>query len=277
MEIQSLNKTTYPSIQLTYDLDSTLSIKNDNFENEQNLDILLNNFLKDSRDASSNKYSNFYLTDRISLEDNIEFKSLENPKIEKFTTWLASDADKLLTTKTDFCNVENDIEGNVNTIDVSASGIFIDINNKYIFDIEFLTDKVCRVSHSYNNYTRYLTINYLNATGNTFFCLDNGQDPFDPNSTQSFFYLYDRNNDFIVIYKLINDIAYILQTFETTKDLTLYLPATSDDFGFLNDQIYRCRSRFESENSPKVNSIWSQYEKKFKLNNFKYRDWETKS
>lgn len=272
MEIQALNKTTYPSIRLNYDLDSTLSLKNDNFENEQNLDILLHNFLKDSRDASSNKYSNFYLTDLTGLQDNIEFKSLENPKIEKFTTWLASDADKLLTTKTDFWNIENDIEGNISTIDVSASGIFTDIDNRYIFDIEFLDDKICRIAHSYNNYTRYLTINYLQATGNTFFCLDNGQNPFDPNSTQSFCYLYDRNNDFIVIYKLINDIAYILQTFEITKDISLYLPLTSDDFGFLNDQIYRCRSRFETQNEPLVNSIWAQYTKDFKLNNLTIDD-----
>jgi len=272
MEIKPLNKESFPSIRLNYELDSTAKVVKDNFENEQNLDILLNNFLKDARDTASNKYSNFYLTDRVNLSKNLEFKSLENPKIEKFTTWLASDADQLLTTKTDFWTLANDVEGGDTVVYVAASGTPFDINNKYIFDIEFLSEKICRISHSYSNYTRYLTINYLNATGNTFFCLDNGQNPFDPNSTQSFYYLYDRKNDFIVIYKLINDIAYIIYTYEVTKDITLFLPETSDDFGFLNDQIYRCRSRFEPQNSPTVNSIYALYSKNFKSNNLNIDD-----
>lgn len=272
MEIKALNKNSFPSIRLNYNLDSTLNVTKDNFENEQNLDILLNNFLKEARDISSNKYSNFYLTDRKDLESNVNFKSLGNPAIEKFTTWLASDADKLLNTKTDFWTLSADVEGNITTIDVSASGIFTEITNRNIFDIEFLSEKICRISHSYNNYTRYLTINYLNATGNTFFCLNNGQDPFDPNSTQSFYYLYDRENDFIVIYKLINDISYIVYTYEVTKDITLFLPSTSDDFGFTNDQIYRCRSRFEPKNKPDVNSIYALYTKGFKNNNITIND-----
>lgn len=267
MEIRPLNKTTFPSLRLKYNLDSTLNVNSDNFENEQNLDVLLNNFLSDARDTSSNKYSNFYLTNRVNLSQNIEFKELANPEVEVFTTWLASDADKQLNTKTDFWTIGTDIEGATTLQDVAASGIFVSIDNTYIFDIELLNEKVCRVGHTYNNYTRYLTINYLNATGNSFFCLDNGQDPYDLNSTQTFCYLYDRKNDFIVLYKLINDIAYIVYTFETTKDISLAIPLTSDDFGFTNDQIYRCRARFESANKPIVNSIWAQYEKEFKDNN----------
>jgi hypothetical protein len=267
MEIAPLNKTTFPSIRLNYNLDSTVSFTSDNFENEQNLDILLNNVLYKSRDIASNKYSNFYLTDRKPLASNIEFKELATPRIEKFTTWLASDADRLLNTKTDFWTVGSDNESAGLTIDVAASGIFTQIDNTYIFDVEFLNDKICRVSHNYYDYTRYLTINALFASGNTFMCTDNGQDPYDPNSTQSFCYLYDRKNDFLVLYKLVNDIAFVVQTFEATKDLTLVIPPTSDDFGFTSDQIYRCRTRFETETKPVVNSIWAQYEKSFKDNN----------
>ena len=266
MEIRPLNKTTFPSLRLSYDLDPTLNVSSDNFENEQNLDILLSNFLSNARDESSNKYSNFYLTDRVNLSRNIEFKELANPAVEIFTTWLASDADKQLNTKTDFWTVGSDIAGATTLQDVAASGIFVSIDNTYIFDVQLLNEKICRVAHTYNNYTRYLTINYLNATGNSFFCLDNGQDPFDANSTQSFCYLYDRKNDFIVLYKLINDVAHIVYTFETTKDVSLAIPLTSDDFGFTNDQIYRCRARFESATKPIVDSMWVQYEKNFKNN-----------
>jgi len=265
MDILPLNKTTFPSIALNYDLDSTVSVSKDIFENEQNLQIYLYDFLKDSRDESSNKYTNFYLTNRIPILDKLKVRELQNPEIEVFTTWLASDADKLLNTKTNFW-VTEDVDSNITTVEVMASGGFLEIDNRYIFDIYLLDDQLCKVGHTYGKYTRFLTINYLNATG-SYFCLDNGQDPFDPNSTQTFFYLYDRKNDFIVFYKTINDIAYILQTDENTKELTLAIPLTSDDFGFTEDQIYRCRRRFETIDNPRVQSNWVVYQKNFKNNN----------
>jgi len=259
MEIIPLNKLSFPSIRLNYDIDKSLSLVKDNFENEQNVELFLYDFFKEGRDSSSNKYSNFFLTDRDNLTDKVEIRSLENPKIDVFTTWLASDADQTLNTKTDYW-VTEDVEGDVVTVEAAASGIFTQIDNRYIFDIYLLDDTKCRIGHTYNYNTRYLTINYLNATG-SYFCLDNGQDPFDANSTQTFFYLYDKSNDFIVFYKLINDIAYILQTDESTKNLTLVIPPTSDDFGFTADQIYRCRPRYEIINQPKVANNWIVYEK----------------
>jgi hypothetical protein len=270
MDIIPLNKDTFPSITLNYDLDNTVTIAKDVFENEQNLQIYLYDFLKDARDESSNKYSNFYLTNRFTLKDKLSIRELQNPEVEVFTTWLASDADKTIGTKTNFWITE-DVDSNVTTTEVMASGTFLEPDNRYIFDIYLLDDQLCRVGHTYGKYTRYLTINYLNATG-SYFCLDNGQDPFDPNSTQTFFYLYDRKNDFIVFYKTVNDIAYILQTDESTKELTLFRPATSDDFGFTEDQIYRCRTRFESLTNPKIETNWVVYQKNFKKNNLSIDD-----
>ena len=267
MDLKFLDKNTFPSIEFSYDLDKTVTVRNDNFENEQNLDILLYNFLKESRDESSNKYSTLYLTDRQKLSDYIEIKSLSSSSVEVFTTWLASDADKLLTTKTDFWVTEDVLGGNTVTVDVVASGTFLEIDNRYFFDIFLLSENLCQIGHTYNNISRFMTINYLNATANTYFCLENGQNPFDPNSTQTFYYLYDRKNDFIVFYKLINDIAYILQTEESTKDLILVPPLTSDDFAFTNDQIFRCRTRNETPNTPSVNSSWVQYVKNYLSNN----------
>ena len=46
MDLKFLDKNTFPSIEFSYDLDKTVTVRNDNFENEQNLDILLYNFLK---------------------------------------------------------------------------------------------------------------------------------------------------------------------------------------------------------------------------------------
>jgi len=270
MDILPLNKETFPSISLNYDLDNTITVEKDVFENEQNLQIYLYDFLKDSRDVSSNKFSNFYLTDRFILKDKLSVRELENPQVEVFTTWLASDADKLLGTKTNFW-VTEDIDTNQTTVEVMASGGFLDVSNQYIFDIYLLNNNLCRVGHTYGKYTRYLTINYLNATG-SYFCLDNGQDPYDPNSTQTFYYLYDRNNDFIVFYKLVNDIAYILQTDESTKELTLFIPGTSNDFGFTEDQIYRCRSRFEPITKPRLENNWVVYTKNFLKNNLTIDD-----
>lgn len=267
MDLKFLDKNTFPSIELSYNLDNTVSIRNDNFENEQNLDILLYNFLKDSRDESSNKYSTLYLTDRRKLSDYIEIKSLSSSPVEVFTTWLASDADRLLTTKTDYWVTEDVIGSSTVTVDVVASGTFLEIDNRYFYDIYLLDENKCQIGHTYNNITRFMTINYLNATANTYFSLENGQDPFDPNSTQTFYYLYDRRNDFIVFYKLINDIAYVLQTDENTKDLVLVLPLTSDDFAFTSDQIFRCRTRYETPKKPTANSSWVQYVKNFLSNN----------
>jgi hypothetical protein len=265
MQILPLNKSTFPSINLVYNADETVFFRKDNFENEQNLDVLFYNFLNNARDEASNNYSTFFLTDREKLSQYIDVISLENPETDIFTTWLASDADRQLNTKTDFWVVE-DIEGNQTTVDVAASGVFTEIDNRYIFDIYLLNNDICRVGHTYGGYTRYLTINYLNATANSFFCLDNGQNPYDHNSTQTFRYLYDRKNDFIVFYKLINDITYILYTRESDKDLTLVIPQTAEDFAFTNDQIYRCRKRFDPINNPELDSSWVLYAKNFQNN-----------
>ena len=102
MQILPLNKSTFPSINLVYNADETVFFRKDNFENEQNLDVLFYNFLNNARDEASNNYSTFFLTDREKLSQYIDVISLENPETDIFTTWLASDADRQLNTKTDF-------------------------------------------------------------------------------------------------------------------------------------------------------------------------------
>ena len=160
MDVFFLNKETFPSVKLNYDLDPTLSLNKDIFENEQNLQIYLYDFLKDARDESSNKYSNFYLTDRLPLKNKFKVRELQNPEVEVFTTWLASDADKQLNTKTDFW-VTQDVDTNQTLTEAVASGNFLEIDNRYIFDIYLLNNQLCKIGHTYGKYTRYLTINYL--------------------------------------------------------------------------------------------------------------------
>lgn len=268
MDAYSLNESTWPSLDLKYPLDPTVIIKSDNFKNEQNLSIKIQDILSEAYDTATNKYSNFYLTKKLSLKDVIDFKELDNFDLETFTTYIASNAVFGFTNTSNYWKLI-DV---ANTFDkyqpLSLSGTIYNIDNGYYYDIQFLNNYLCKISHEYNDATRYLTIDINAATGNCFFSKDNQQDPFDPNSTQTFGYIYDRNADVLVLYKLVNDYALLATTDEVTKQITLAFPPTAaESFPFSKDNIYKLRTRYELPQKPTVYSNWSIYQQGFEQNN----------
>jgi len=267
MDIYPLNKSNWRSLKLEYPYDSTITLKFDNFENEQQISFNLTELLRSSHDTSTNKYSNFYLTTRKNLDEFIELRKLQNNEIESFTSYIASDADVGFDINSNYWKVD-DVGQTIGTAYFSVSGRIYNLENGNYFDIYFLNNQLCKIGHDYNNETRYLTLDISSNAANRFrFAKDNLQDPYDLNSTQTFNYIYDRNADILVLYKALNDISYLVGADDAHEYITITAPPTAaDEFPYTSDNLFKLRPRYETLNQAKAFSNWVLYKQGYENN-----------
>ena len=261
MDIISLNNSNFTGLSANYPYDSNLKINQNIFFAEQNINIAVNNILQDINDNKINNFSNLFLTKLDNIDNNLNISPLARLEDEGFSTYFAANALGSFTPNSRFWVVEEpDIDTNLAGLVVS--GISININNTYFFDIQLLTEKFCRVSHENNGIIRHLTVDY---TGNLSFCKEMDL-PLNEYNPQVFYYVYERQYDYFLLIKNINDICKFITFSSDNQELILVDPLTGATVPYATTSIFRVRPRNEEPNSTKLVDSWVSYKKDFKTN-----------
>lgn len=262
MEVVSLNSTNYIGLTSVYPHDSAVSINQNIYYTEDGLEIPLVQAYNKLSDNTINNFSSLFLTSRIPILSALTINSLESYKDEGFTTYLASNAPRGITGASRFLVVQ---EPNitVNAAACNMTGTVDKIDNTYMFDVQFLTDKLCKIYHENDNIKRYMTVN---LSGVISFVKDTNTDYLGDMSPQIFYYVYDKDNDYIVILKNVNDIVKYVIYNPLALNITLGDPLTASDIPYKSQAIFKCSPRSEISADTKLYDPWVSYDQDFKTN-----------
>jgi len=262
MDIISLDQSNFIGLSANYPYDNDLEIDQNTFFSEQNINISVNNILKDINDNKINSFSNVFLTGLDQIKNNIVINKLDNLEDEGFSTYFGVNALGAVTPASRFWDVdEPDITTNVAGLIVS--GTYTDLNNRNFFDVELITEKFCKISHENDGIIRYLTVDY---SGNLSFCKNVGLDALVEYSPQIFYYVYSRDYDYIILIKNINDICKFISYDAGLQDMILVDPLTGSAVPYSTNSILRVRPRNEAPNNTKLFDPWLSYKKDLKTN-----------
>jgi len=262
MEINDLTSTNFIGLTSRYPLDENFKFNEYVYFTEQDINIPFNAAFQDANDHKINNYSNLVLTNNGLITSSFYIKPPEFLYDYGFTTYLAVNAPGTITPNTKFWVVEEP-GVSVNKANLYANGEFSNINNSYFFDVEFISEKYCKISHENDNIVRYLTVDY---SGNLSFCKDANLDALGEYSPQIFMYIYDRDFKFIVLMKNINDICkYVVFDANSTR-IALTEPLTGTAIPYSISSIFRINPRSKSPNKTLLKDPWVSYKKDFFTN-----------
>jgi hypothetical protein len=262
MEVFKLDSTNFIGLSSRYPYDNKLQFNEKiNFTKEY-IQIPKNQLFKDFNDNSINNFSNLILTNSIHLSSAVNIEKLELIPDQNFTTYFATEAIGSITPNSKFWVVQEP-PIDVPVANVALTGSYSLFNNKYLFQFEYLSDKLCKISHENNNVIRYLTVDY---NENLYFTPTTNQDSFLEYSPQIFLYVYDKENDFVLLIKNIDDNLKYVSFSPVTQGLILKEALTGGDTSFSTQSVFRVVSKGSSSNSTKFFDPWVSYNKNFKTN-----------
>jgi hypothetical protein len=261
MEVITLNSTNYIGLSANYSPDSLLQFNQNIYYTEQGIDLPLSESLLRANDSSTNNYSNLFLTQSVPLTSTVYIQGLERIPDDGFTTYLAASAIYGLEPYSRFLVVqEPDIT--VATANISVSGLLANISNNYFFTIKFYTEDLCKVEHVNASIVRYLT---MGSDLSLYFTFDTGTDYLGDQSPQFFNYLYNRQNNYLILSKNVQDIPHYLSYDSPTQSLTGF-PAVSGIPSYPQTAIFTCISRPSEPNNTVLYDPWVSYNQNFLTN-----------
>jgi hypothetical protein len=263
MDIITLDSTNFTGLTSRYVYDDRLKFNENVVYSEQGINIPLNETFKDANDNRINNFSNLFLTQKNLLTSAVYIDNLKKLGDEGFSSFIAANAAGTLTPAARFWVVEELGVADRLPASISVDGELANIANSYFYDIELITDKLCKISHENDNVIRYLTVDY---TGNLSFTKDIGLDAIGALSPQIFYYIYDRSYNYIILIKNINDIPKYITFDFLNQGLTLVNPVTGTQVPYSVSSIFRVKSRNVAPNDTQLYDPWLSYKRDLKTN-----------
>lgn len=252
MEIVSLSSTNFIGLTSNYNYDKTLKFEEEVIYTENGMYFPKSHAFVNANDVSTNNYSHLFLTHKTPLTSSLYIQDLKRLEDEGFSTYLAANAINGVNGNSTFLVVEEP-PTEVNTANIQMSGTFDAIDNRYLFEIEFIDDTLCYIKHENNLNVRYMTVDF---EGNISFAKKVNYDYLYDLNPQLFYYLYDRDQDYIVFYKNVSDIAKYVTYSTLDETLILTEPLTGVLTPYTSLSIFKCVSRNEAPNNTKLFDSW---------------------
>jgi len=226
MEVKTLNSSNSLSLSAQYSLDANITLTKAERSSYHGLSLTLDDCLSSIKDTSINKYSSFYLSNDIDYSNYLKINRLSIPTNYTFTSYI--------TVNGVYLNAVSNGALPYSTL------TFVDTlnSNRTYFEINFLDNKNCKIKHTENELTRYVTYDYINSS----VVLLTGGDVISEFDLNTFQYYYDKTNDNIVFTKKVFDKEHYLTC--NTNSLTLALSAISSSqqiSPFLPNQVFKLR------------------------------------
>lgn len=262
MDVVSLSSSNCIGLSAVYTYDKTLHFDQNIYFTENGVNFPIANILKQLNDNTINNFSSLFLTNKQPLTSALYVEDLAPIRDEGFSTYIATNALNGINPTSRFLVVQEPPIA-VNTAVCKMTGTREFTDNRYMFDIQFINDRWCKVSHENDNVTRYLTVDYLGALS---FAKDSQTDYLGDLSPQIFYYVYDRESDVIVFLKNVNDIAKYVVYNAQVQSIALGDPLTAADIPYITRAIFRCTPRPDSSNNTNLYDSWVSYDKNLKTN-----------
>ena len=260
MEVVTLNSTNYIGLSANYSPDSLLKFNQNVYYTEQGVDLPLPQVFAGANDSTTNNYSNLFLSQAVPLVSAAYIEELNYIPDDGFTTYLAINAVDGITPSSNFLTVQEP-PFTVSTAAVSMSGLYENIDNSYLFTVVFHSDDLCKVEHVNEGIVRYLTISSDRSLYMTF---DTGTDYLGDQSPQLFNYTYDRDGNYLILAKTLQDLPYYL-SYDGVASLTA-VPALTGVPSYPTGAIFSCINRPTDPNNTAFFDPWVSYQTDFKTN-----------
>lgn len=241
MDVKVLNSNNFVSLTANYDLDEQVKLDKDFRNSYHGLNLTLDQCLSSTRDTSTNKYSNFYLSNDFSYNNFLNLDNLELPEGYVFTTYIAINSTGGITSESRYLTIDNNNPLYNNTFSYNFES---ELNQNYgFFEIKFFKDYSCTISNTIDITKRYLAYDKL-STSFKFITAYN-------DDLSLFNYIYDEAEDLLIISKKIYDkenyITYDISTSKITMLSSLSGIKTFDTFK--TTQIFNLKTNPSSLNA----------------------------
>jgi hypothetical protein len=244
-------------VNVNYPYDTAATLKNQDFYTDEQLNYNFSVALSGLVDVKTNNFSHLFLTKRKKLSDFFTINPLATIP-ESFSTFFAFKAVNSANDKSLYWEVNDSVSLSDPTADlylVTGSG---ELQNGNFFDIVFLDQLTCRISHEHGGLKRWLTIDY---SFNLSFSIDLGLGSLNADDPQTFYYFYDDANDFLILYKKIFDYPYFVSYSSGTMKCTLVQPPLGPYFPFNSNGIMRMRPHAQPSSSYALEEHEAVYKK----------------
>ena len=237
MRVNTYTTDTFKRLSPVYGKDTASSLISRPFYTEQGMHLSFCNALSGVSDVKINNFSALFLSKKKKLDDYFRVDSLTKVS-EGFSTFLAFNSVMGVNTQSVFWSFDEDVLVTTNGVSLTLEIGNLDPKNRNFFEIEFINEMYCRITHSDKNITRYLTLDY---SANLSFAYDFGYGFLGLDDPQTFVYFYDRNDNLLVLYKKVFDLPYYVTYSLTNNRLALIQPALGPGFPFPVEAVIRTR------------------------------------
>ena len=261
MPVRVFDNNNWSNMEVSYVQDKDLSTIQQKIFSDSCMNFAFPEFFSKTYDQKNNNYSNVVLTSSIKFEESF---LIENPNQNGngFVTYISNGIDTIKETSQRYWSISPSSSSSSNYLDITTNNFFTTKNPNYYFEIDFLPNNLCRISHEYYNIKYYLNLNFLN---NNVYLLSASNDIYNSNSLyqQAFEYIFDSNNNCIAFFYRKNNNVYTLT--RSTSSLT-FLPLSGSDIQFTVDNTFNIFPiRFNLIDT--LSSFWYSYTKEFDTNN----------
>lgn len=199
MDVLTLSNAYFNGVSTNYSYDPSIDITTHNYTSYEGINVSIVDILSGAKDTSNNYYSNFVLTDKVVIGDNvrIEISPLTYPR--SFLTYLGlyTSGDILPQSLT----VQTNVISSKNTVAYKLYFDTYDTDSRYQFyTVNLLNDSVCTLTQTINGINYYLSY-FQSNTGNSEFLMVY---EYQNSEVNNFNYVYDTIKNQIVLYKLVN-------------------------------------------------------------------------
>lgn len=268
MIVKQLNSEIWEGLTPEYYPDSDLILNQQKIHFDNGINFVFSDFLSKSYDQKNNNYSSFILTSSVNFYENF---SLDYPTSSPtgFVTNFGSGINFLGDSLRYWQTIPN--INNKAYLEVRSDGFFDPGNNLIFFELDFLEDNTCRISHNYSDIKYFLNYNFL-LNKVVFLSGTNSIDSEDNLYKQKFKYVYNDSENLISFY------------YERDKNV---FTLTKSGSGLTFVSSITGTTRFDQNNVFKVNplkfnllnrlsSFWFQYTQENDTNNLNVNCSKTK-
>lgn len=259
MPVRIFDKDNWSNMEVFYVQDNDLQTKQQKIYSDSCINFVYPELFSKTFDEKNNNYSNFALTSGLNFS---KVFSLTNPNQNGngFVTTISNGLASIKDTAQRFWAISTTVSSNY--LDITTNNFLAAKNSDYYFEIDFLPNNLCRISHEYYDTRYYLNVNFLT---NRVYLLSSTSDVYDKNSLyhQAFEYIFDEVSNCIALFYRKNNNVYTLVRQNSSVG---FVPLTGSDIQLTIDNTFNVLPvKFNLLDS--LSSYWFTYKKEFDTNN----------
>jgi len=259
MPVKSFDDNNWSNMEVFYVQDNDLQTHQQRIFSDSCINFVYPELFSKTFDQKNNNYSTIALTSSIGF---LKEFSLTNPNQtgNGFVTTISNGLASVKDTAQRFWAISPIVSSNY--MDITTNNFFGGKNSNYYFEVDFLPNNLCRVSHEYYNVRYYLNVNFLT---NRVYLLSSTTDIYNTNSLyhQAFEYILDATNNCMALFYRKNNNVYTLVRESSSLG---FVPLTGSDVQLTPQNTFNILPiKFNLLDS--LSSRWFSYTKQFDTNN----------